>query len=421
MKIAVIGGGSTYTPEVVEGFVGRAGDLGLAEVALMDIDPARLEVVGTFSRRMVAHAGSPFRLTTTADRRAAIDGASFVLTQVRVGGQAARHQDILLGLRHGLIGQETTGIGGMAKALRTVPVILDLCREIERTAPDAWVINFTNPSGLITQAILDHSACRCIGLCNIPIEMKMLVAAYLGVPESDVRLDIVGLNHLGWVRKVFVRGEDATPGLLAFLTSADGPKNIPDVDFPPELIRALDAVPLGYNRYYYMTDKLLAELRAKPRTRAEEVMDIEDELLAKYRDPAVVTKPPELGKRGGAFYSKIAVDLVDAIANDRGAEHVVNLRNAGAIPDLPARAVVETAAHVGKGGATPVPTGPLEPSIRALIQRAKAYEELTIEAAVTRSRSAAYRALITNPLGPTATAASEVLDDLLATNRLDYA
>jgi 6-phospho-beta-glucosidase len=170
-----------------------------------------------------------------------------------------------------------------------------------------------------------------------------------------------------------------------------------------------------------MTDKLLAELRAKPRTRAEEVMDIEDELLAKYRDPAVVTKPPELGKRGGAFYSKIAVDLVDAIANDRGAEHVVNLRNAGAIPDLPARAVVETAAHVGKGGATPVPTGPLEPSIRALIQRAKAYEELTIEAAVTRSRSAAYRALITNPLGPTATAASEVLDDLLATNRLDYA
>ena len=420
MKIAIIGGGSTYTPEVIEGFIGRAAVLGLDEIVLMDVDAARLDVVGTFARRMVAHADAPFRVTLTGDRRAAVEGASFVLTQIRVGGQAARHQDILLGLRHDLIGQETTGIGGMAKALRTVPAILDLCAEIEKAAPEAWVINFTNPSGLVTQAILARSACRCIGLCNIPIEMKMVVAAHLGVPETDVRLDIVGLNHLGWLRKVIVKGQDVTAGLLALLTSEDGPKNIPDVDYPPELIRALGAVPLGYNRYYYLTEKLLAELKAQPKTRAQEVMEIEEELLAKYRDPAVVTKPPELGKRGGAFYSKIAVDIVDAIANDRNQEHVVNVRNGGAIPGLPADAVVETAARIGKHGATPVPTDPLEPSMRALVQRAKAYEELTIEAAVNRSWSAAYRAILTNPLGPTATRAKAVLDDLLATNGLDY-
>jgi len=422
MKIAIIGGGSTYTPELIEGLILRAGGLGIDEVALMDIDAQRLEVVGNFARRMVEHAGSRFALTTTDHVRAAVEGASFVLTQVRVGGQQARHQDILLGLRHNLIGQETTGIGGMAKALRTIPVVMDLCAQMEAVAPDAWMINFTNPSGLITQAILDHSKCRCIGLCNVPIEMKMTVAKVLEVPEKEVSMDFVGLNHLGWVRKVEVKGEDITARVLDFLASAEGPKNIPYVDFAPELLRALSAVPLYYNRFYYNTERVLEDLKtkAKTKTRAQEVMEIEDALLAKYRDPDVVEKPPELEKRGGAYYSKIAVDIIDSIVNDTGDEHVINVHNRGAIPNLPDDAVVETTARVGTGGAVPVPTDKLEPSMLALVMRAKAYELLTIEAALSKSYNAAFRAMFTNPLGPTADRTKEVLDDLLKTNGLAY-
>ena len=420
MKIAIVGGGSTYSPEVIDGFISRAKQIGLERVTLMDVDPQRLEVVGSFAKRMVEHASAPFEVDTTRDRKAAIDGASFVLTQIRVGGQAARHEDIQLGLRHDLIGQETTGIGGMAKALRTIPVIMDLCEEVRQVAPDAWIINFTNPSGLITEAILNQTDTKCIGLCNVPIEMKMTVAKHLGVEEQDVEMDVVGLNHLGWVRKIVVKGEDITQNLLEFLSSEEGPKNIPDVDFTPELITSLGAVPLWYNRYYYNTASILKKLKEKEKSRAQEVMEIEQALLEKYKDPKQVTKPPELEQRGGAYYSKIAVDIIDSIVNDTGDEHIINIRNAGAIPDLPDHSVVETVAKVGRFGGTPVKTDPLEPSIRALIQRAKAYEELTIEAALNKSWAAAYRAIITNPLGPLAENAAKVLDDLLATNKLDY-
>ncbi|MCC6156876.1 MAG: 6-phospho-beta-glucosidase [Deltaproteobacteria bacterium] len=421
MKIGIIGGGSTYTPELIEGLIGRAGAIGLAEVVLMDNDPERLAIVGEFAKRMVTHAAAPFRVVLTAKRAEALDGASFVLTQFRVGHQQARHQDELLGLRHSLIGQETTGIGGMAKALRTLPVIFDICDEMDRLAPGAWLLNFTNPSGLVTEGILNHTPVkRAIGLCNVPIDMKMTVAKFFGVDESEIDMEFVGLNHLGWIRRVAIKGEDITARVLEFLASDQGPANIPDVDYKPELIRALGAVPLYYNRYYYNTERVLAQLQAKPKTRAEEVIDIENKLLAKYADPKQVTKPPELDERGGAYYSKIAVQLIEAIANDTGDEMVVNTQNRGAIPDLPATSVVEITARIGKDGATPRHVAPLEPSVRALIQRAKAYEELTVEAAKTRSYDAALRAIFTNPLGPTADRAKPVLDDLLATNALDY-
>lgn len=420
MKITIIGGGSTYTPELIEGLIKQEKQIDLSEVVLMDIDGERLAVVGRFAQRMVEHAGAQFSVQLTGDLAEAIAGASFVLSQFRVGQQPARHRDILLGLRHDLIGQETTGIGGMAKALRTIPAMMDICRQVERSNPEAWIINFTNPSGLITEAILNHSQCRCIGLCNVPIEMKMTVAKYLGVEENEVKMDIVGLNHLGWVRKIVVKGEDVSKQLLEFLASEQGPANIPDLDFKPELIRSLQAAPLYYNRYYYNTERVLAELKKKKKTRAQEVMEVEQALLAKYKDPTVVTKPDELNKRGGAYYSKIAVELIDAIVNDRQLEHVVNVKNQGAIPDLPDHNVVEIPSIVGKDGAKPIPTEPLEPSVRALVQRAKAYEELTIEAALNRSYGAAFRAIFTNPLGPTADRAKEVLDDLLATNKLEY-
>jgi 6-phospho-beta-glucosidase len=343
MKIAVIGGGSTYTPELVEGLIERASRLGLTELALMDIDAERLDVVGRFAQRMVAHAGAGFRVTLTADRRAALDGASFVNTQFRVGGQAARHQDELLGLRHGLIGQETTGIGGMAKALRTVPVVQSICGDMVRYCPAAWLVNFTNPSGLITEAILNSFGWeRAIGLCNVPIEMKMVIARLMNVADDEVDLDVVGLNHLGWIRRIVVQGQDITARLLGMLAESDGPKNIPDIDYAPEVIRALGAVPLYYNRYYYNTERVLAHLQAKPLTRAQEVMAIEAKLLAKYRDPRQTTKPNELSQRGGAFYSRIAVDVIDAIVNDLRLPHAVNVRNRGAIPNLPEDCVVET-------------------------------------------------------------------------------
>ena len=386
----------------------------------MDVDPLRLKVVGDFAKRMVKHAGAPFILETTDNRKAALDGASFVMTQIRVGGQRARHADIQLGLRHGLIGQETTGIGGMAKALRTIPVIQDLCKEVMEVAPDAWIINFTNPSGIITQSILNHTHCKCIGLCNVPIEMKMTIAKHLGVKEKEITMDCVGLNHLGWVRKIIVNNEDITGKLISFLASEEGPKNIPDVDFVPETIESVNAIPLWYNRYYYNTDSILDGLMKKEKSRAQEVMDIERELLVKYENPELVTKPEELEKRGGAYYSKIAVDIVDSIVNDTGDEHIINVQNDGAIPDLPDDAVVETVAKVGKNGATTIKTHKLEPSMRALIQQAKAYEELVIEASLNESWGAAYRALITNPLGPRAEKAKKILNDMLATNGLFY-
>ena len=420
MKITIVGGGSTYTPELIEGLIDRAEKIGLREVALMDIDPYRLEVVGEFARRMVRQAGGKFDLVAVTDLSTALSGAAFVLTQIRVGGQRARHQDELLGLRHNLIGQETTGIGGMAKALRTIPAVMEICAQVEKVCPEAWIINFTNPSGLITQAILKHTNRKCIGLCNVPIEMKMTIAKFLGVDEKDVRMDSVGLNHLGWVRHIWVKGEEITEKVLDFLGSAAGPANIPDIDYRPELLHALGAVPLYYDRYYYNTERVLEELKHKPKTRAQEVMEIEEKLLRKYADPHLTTKPPELGLRGGAYYSKIAVDIIDALVNDLGEEHIINICNQGALPDLPNDAVVETVARVDKNGAFPVPTAPLEPSIRALIQRAKAYEELTIEAALHQSYDLAYRAIFTNPLGSSADRAKEVLDDLLLTNNLHY-
>ena len=420
MKIAIIGGGSTYTPEGIEGLLARGKNLGLQEIVLMDIDPERLDIVGGFSKRMAKHVGGHIRVETTMDRAKAVDGASFIMTQIRVGKQTARHADIQLGLRHGLIGQETTGIGGMAKALRTIPVIMDLCEDVHKFAKDAWIINFTNPSGIITEAILNHTPCKCIGLCNVPLEMKMTIAKHLDVDEKDVFMDCVGLNHLGWIRKVLVKGEDITQNLLDFLVSEEGPKNIPDVEFESETIEALGSIPLWYNRYYYSTETILKKLYEKDKSRAQEVMEIERTLIEKYRDPNLVTKPPELEKRGGAYYSKIAVDIIDSIVNDTGDEHIINVQNNGALPDLPDHAVVETVARVNANGGTPVKADKLEPSIRALVQQAKAYEELTVEAALNKSWAAAYRAIITNPLGPKAEKAKKVLDDMLATNNLHY-
>lgn len=419
MKVTIIGGGSTYSPELLEGLINRHERIGLSEVVLMDIDAERLRVVGSFAERMAAHAKAPFKVRSTLDRVDAIKGADFVLTQIRVGQSPARQKDTLLGLRHDLIGQETTGVGGFAKALRTIPVMRDIARDVRDYAPDAFLINFTNPSGLITESLHRSGMERLVGLCNVPIGLQMDIAKHLGVERNRIRLDYVGLNHLAWVRKVWFDGKDITANIIGELTNSAKPANIPDMDYDPAFLKALGFLPNPYLRYFYMTEKMLAELKAAPKTRAEEVAEIEKDLLAKYADPSVVTKPAELEKRGGAYYSKIAIDLIDAFYNDLHEEHIVNLPNRGAIDGIGYDQTVEIPAVISKLGAKPLVVGAVEPKIAGLMQVVKAYETLAVEAGLTGSYDAALMALTTHPLCG-GSKAKAVLDDIIQTFGLTY-
>ncbi len=356
VKVAVVGAGSTYTPELVEGFATREDRLPVDELALLDIDPERLDIVGALAGRMLSKAGWSGRLALTGDRDEALEGADFVIVQLRVGGQAARLQDETIPLEFGCIGQETTGPGGFAKALRTVPVVLELAEETARRgAPGAWFVDFTNPTGLVTQALLDDGH-HAIGLCNVGIGFQRELAAHFGVEPARVELDHVGLNHLSWERAIYIDGVNRLPELL----ERDIGLVADETDMPAELIRALGAIPSYYLHYYYLTDEVLQHQRTH-RTRAEEVMDIERELLEMYKDPALDTKPKLLEERGGAFYSEAAAALVASLHAGTGDVQIVNVRNEGAIPNLPDDDVVETRARVDRDGAHPLPTQPLPP------------------------------------------------------------
>ena len=410
VKVAVVGGGSTYTPELVEGFVTRTDRLPVDELVLLDIDPVRLAIVGALAERMVRAAGWAGSVRLTDRMTEALEGANFVIVQLRVGGNQARFLDETIPLPFGCIGQETTGPGGFAKALRTVPVVLELAeRTAEIGAPDAWVVDFTNPTGLVTQALLDqgHRAC---GLCNVAIGVQRELAGHLEVEPSHIRLDHVGLNHLSWVRAVLVDGVDRLPELLA-----EAPEELTEAA-PIELVRALGAIPSSYLRYYYRTSDVLEHQRTH-RTRAEEVLEIEAGLLELYRDPALDTKPKLLEERGGAWYSDAAAALVASLHAGTGDEQVVNVLNEGAIPNMPPGDVVELTCRVDRAGAFAQPTDPLAPEMLGLVQHAKAYERLTIEAALTGSRTSALKALVTNPLVGDVDRAAPMLDALLDANR----
>ncbi len=411
VKVAVVGGGSTYTPELVEGFVTRGDRLPVDELVLLDIDPERLAVVGGLAARMLRRVGWSGDLVLTGDRHRAIEGADFVIVQLRVGGQAARLQDETIPLRFGCIGQETTGPGGFAKALRTVPVVLELAEETaERGAPGAWFVDFTNPTGLVTQALLDRGH-RALGLCNVAIGFQRRFAGLFGVEPARVQLEHVGLNHLTWERKILVDGVDRLPEVLA--SSLDEVSE--ETDLPAELIASLGAIPSYYLHYYYLTSRVLQQQR-EGRTRAEEVMEIEAGLLELYRDPALDTKPKLLEERGGAFYSDAAAALVASLHAGTGDVQVVNVRNDGAIPDLPDDAVVEVSAHVDRDGAHPIAVDALAPEMAGLVQHAKAYERLAIQAAVTGDRGVALQALMANPLVGDYDVAGPLLEALLEAN-----
>ncbi|HSS35798.1 MAG TPA: 6-phospho-beta-glucosidase [Patescibacteria group bacterium] len=411
MKIAVIGGGSTYTPELVQGLADRAASLPVDELILHDIDGDRLAIVGGLAQRILDRQGWPGRLISTTDRDVAIADASFVLVQLRVGGQAARFTDETLPHRFGCIGQETTGPGGFAKALRTVPVVLDLADDVARRgAPDAWIVDFTNPVGIVTQALLDAGH-RAIGLCNVAIGIQRRMAARFGVAPDRVELEHVGLNHLTWIRAIRIDGVDRLPELIA--DHAD--EMADESGSPPDLLRALGALPSYYLHYYYQTREVLDQQLAGG-TRAEDVMAIERELLELYRDPTLDRKPALLESRGGAFYSEAAAQLIASLHSGAGDVQVVDVRNAGALPDLPDTAVVEVPARIDRDGAHPLPLAPLAPELRGLVQAVKAYEELAIAAAVSGDEQIALKALLANPLVPDLQAAEGLLDAIIEVN-----
>lgn len=412
VKVAVVGGGSTYTPELIEGLATRSERLPVDELVLLDIDPERLEVVGGLARRMLDRLGWDGRLVATEEAEGAIEGADFVLVQLRVGGQAARFIDETLPPRFGTIGQETTGAGGFAKALRTVPVVLGLAELVgRRAAPGAWIVDFTNPVGIVSQALLDEGH-RAIGLCNVAIGLQRRLAERLGVAPERVQLEHVGLNHLSWVRAVRVDGVDRLPELFA-----EDLEELADwVGSPSAILEATRSLPSYYLRYYYRFDTVLEEQR-NGLSRAEEVMEIESRLLELYRDPKLAEKPALLADRGGAFYSEAAAQLIASLHDGLGDVQVVDTRNDGAIPDLPAEAVVEIPARIDRDGAHPLPLAPLEPSMRGLVQQVKAYEELAIAAALSGDRGTALRALLANPLVAHWDMAAPLLDALLDANR----
>jgi 6-phospho-beta-glucosidase len=405
MRVAVVGAGSTYTPELVSGLSG------VDELALHDIDAGRLGVVGGLAGRMLGRLGFGGRLELTGDLDAALEGADFVLVQIRVGGQAARLSDETAPLACGCIGQETTGAGGFAKALRTVPVVLDIARRArELAAPGAWVVDFTNPVGIVTRALLDDGH-RAIGLCNVAIGFERAIARWLGVAPERLVIDQVGLNHLTWVRAVWLDDRDVLPELLEshgdeLAEMAGG--------LPRTLLDELGAVPSYYLRYFYAHDEVLAEQLAGATPRAETVAEIERELLTLYADPALTSKPALLEQRGGAYYSEAATRLVASLAGGDGRVHVVDVRNGEAVPGLAADDVVELPARVDHDGAHPLPQRPLAPELLGLVAHVAAYERLAVEAAVDGSRAVARRALLAHPLVGQWGKVEPLLDGLLA-------
>lgn len=414
VKIAVVGGGSTYTPELVEGLSEHHDRLPIDELVLLDPDGDRLAAVGGLAARMLSASGWSGSLRTTDRRSEALDGADFVVVQLRVGGQAARLSDETLPVPFGCIGQETTGAGGLAKALRTVPLVLELAEETAaRAAPGAWLVDFTNPVGIVTQALADEGH-RAVGLCNVARWVQRRLGHYLAVEPDRVVLEHVGLNHLTWARSATVDGVDRLPELLerrsAELELESGA--------PADLLRLLGALPSSYLYYYYRHDAELAVQRsAGYRPRASVVAELEAELLDQYRDPAVTAKPAALARRGGAYYSESAVRLMASLRAGTGDVQVVDVRNGGALPGLPDDAVVEVPSVVDTDGAHPLPQRPLPPEMLGLVEHAKAYERLAVEAATTGSRRAVVRALVANPLVGRYPLAEELAGALVEANR----
>lgn len=418
MKLAVIGGGSTYTPELIDGIIKRNSRLPITHIHLLDITLNRLEIVAAFASRMVKAAGIEIVITYGTDLDEAITGADFVVSQFRVGTQKARHKDELLGRKYDLVGQETVGVGGFAKALRTIPVAMTLAQRVQELSPNATFLNFTNPAGLITQCLISNFPnLNIIGLCNVPWNTRIEIANAMGSDFKKVEFDYVGLNHLSWVRGVKIEGSDVSAAAIKAFRGLTIDKAKPG-DSPAWTqgdIDTLAAIPNYYLLYYYQTQSWINYQRTHD-TRASEVIKIEEELIEKFSNTELVAKPEELMKRGGAYYSDSAAELMADIHNDSGTTHIVNTLNQGAIPGIAYDAVIEIPAKISKNGALAISTTSLRPDIDALVRSVKDFELLTIDAALTGNEESAIRALISNPIGPDLSVAKDLWQDLKKEN-----
>jgi 6-phospho-beta-glucosidase len=428
MKLVIIGGGSSYTPEIIEGVIDRHNEFPVQEIVLVDIKAGeeKLEIIGALAHRMIEKSGVPIKISWTMNRQEALRNANFVTAQIRVGGLAARAKDERIPLSHGLIGQETNGAGGIFKAFRTIPVLMEICNDISRICPNAWLINFTNPAGIVTEALLKYSPHKkVIGVCNIPFNMKHSVAEIMGCNPSEVEIEFMGVNHFVFGSKVWIKGMDETNVVLAKLSSLDlnySPANIVSLGWSSGFIESIKLLPNPYHQYYFQTEEVLVkDLKAfrENGTRAEVVQQVEKELFQKYKDPNLQHKPKELEKRGGAYYSHAACSLMASIYNNKGDIQTVNIQNQGTITDLPYDSVIEVNAVITKNGPKPITIGTLPMQVKAIIQQMKGFEELVIEAAITGDYSLAYASMLMNPLVRNESKAKMVLDELLEAHR-DY-
>lgn len=421
LKVAVIGGGSSYTPELIEGFILNYETFPVTEIVLVDIQPGlrKLSIVGKLAQRMVAKSGLPIEVTLTLDRRSALAGADFVSTQMRVGMLEARGWDETIPLKYGMIGQETTGPGGMMKALRTIPVLLDVARDMEELCPDAWLLNFTNPAGMVTEAITKHTRIKTIGLCNSPIAAYKWLSQLYSVPIEHITCEFAGLNHLHYISRIEIDGQSKLEELL---DNRDGysARNVPQYEWNGALLRTLHAIPSYYLKYFYLHRELLAEQQesaAKGETRAETVQRLEDELFELYEDVNLAEKPKQLEQRGGAYYSEAAVKLMNSLYNDKGDIQTLNVANNGNLDFLSDDACIEVNCKVLKTGPVPVPVQVVPEAAKGLIHAVKTYEQLAIQAAVTGSRELALTALAHHPLVPSVNDAEAMLDEMLERNK----
>ena len=428
IKIVTIGGGSSYTPELVEGFIKRYDELPISELWLVDIPEGqeKLNIVGTLAKRMIEKAGLTIEVHLTLDRREALKGADFVTTQFRVGLLDARAKDERIPLKYRVIGQETNGPGGLFKGLRTIPVILEICKDIEEICPDAWLVNFTNPAGMVTEAVLRYSNIKkVVGLCNVPVGIKMRTAEMLDVAPERLHIDFAGLNHMVFGLNVYVDGVSVLNEVIEKMANPGNSmtmKNIKEIDWEPDFLRGLKAIPCPYHRYYYKTKEMLEdELRAanEEGTRAEVVKQVEKELFELYKDPNLAVKPPQLEKRGGAYYSDAACNLINSIYNDKRDIQPVNTRNNGAIASIPADSAVEVNSIITKDGPKPISVGDLPVAVRGLVQQIKSFERVAAEAAVTGDYNTALLAMTINPLVQSDKIAKEILDEMLEAHK-DY-
>lgn len=426
LKIVVIGGGSSYTPELIEGLLKRHGALPVGALWLVDIEEGRekLEIITGLARRMIAKAGLSIEVVATLDRRAALEGADFVCSQFRAGCLEARISDERISLKYGLIGQETNGLGGFANACRTIPIALEIAHEMEQLCPDAWLLNFTNPSGMVTEAILRHSGVKTVGLCNVPVIMQKGVAQLLECEnESDFIMQVAGLNHFIFARQILHRGKERLNDVIAHISVGRDPlvpRNIPPFSWPKHLLQGLGMIPCAYLRYYYMKGDILKQEQAEAGgegTRGEVVKQLEKELFDLYRDPSLAVKPKALEGRGGQYYSEAACELMNAIYNDKRTIMHVNTRNNGAINGLPDDCAVEVSSLITRSGPLPLNVAPFPEDTLRLLQLMKSFEQLTIEAAVTGDRHTAWRALVLNPLITSGEALEQALDEVIEHNR----